>query len=125
MGGGFEGLLAAQLRALYKGTGHASRVEHITPRLYSRMSRVTPRPFQSNDWRGKASKVCWSLVREPAEASAAVATCVPMASSSNFISAAVLDISPKATALKEMVDCIFDRLHSCTQNPRLSRYKLN
>ena len=56
---------------------------------------------------------------------AAVATCngISMASS-NFISAAVLDISRKATAVKERVDCIIDRLHPCTQKPRLSSCSL-
>ena len=48
---------------------------------------------------------------------AAVVTCISMASS-NFISAVVLDISQKATSVKERVDCIIYRLHSCTQNPR-------
>ena len=43
--------------------------------------------------------------------------------SSNFISAAVLDISRKATAVKERADFI-GTLHSCTQNPRLSSCKL-
>ena len=40
--------------------------------------------------------------------------------SGNFISAAVLDISRKATAVKERADFIIGRLHSCTQNPRPS-----
>ena len=39
------------------------------------------------------------------------ATCISMGSS-NFISAAVLDISRKATAVKEGADFI-GRLHSC------------
>ena len=39
-----------------------------------------------------------------------------------WISAAVLDISRKATAVKERADFI-GRLHSCTQNPRLSSCK--
>ena len=38
--------------------------------------------------------------------------------SSNFISAAVLDISPKATAVKERAAMI-GTLHSCTQNTSL------
>ena len=54
---------------------------------------------------------------------AAVVTCFLMASS-NFISAAVLDIPRKTMAVKERVDCIIDRLHSCTQNPRLSSYNI-
>ena len=42
----------------------------------------------------------------------------------NFISAAVLDISRKTTAVKERADCI-SRLYSCTQNlRRLSSWKL-
>ena len=45
-----------------------------------------------------------------------------MGSSSNFISAAVLDISRKATAVNQRADFI-GRLHSCTQNPRLSSCK--
>ena len=53
---------------------------------------------------------------------AAVVTCCSIASS-NFISAAVLDKSRKA-AVKESADCIVDRLHSSTQNPCLSSYKL-
>ena len=42
--------------------------------------------------------------------------------SSNFLRA-VLDISQKATAVKERADYI-DSLYYCTQNPRLSSYKL-
>ena len=42
--------------------------------------------------------------------------------SSNFLRA-VLDISQKATAVKERADGI-DSLHCCTQNPRLSINKL-
>ena len=53
---------------------------------------------------------------------AAVVTCCSMASS-NFSSAAMLDISRKVTNVKERVDCI-DRLHFSTQNPRLSSYNL-
>ena len=42
--------------------------------------------------------------------------------SSNFISAAVLDISRKATAVKERADFI-GILYSCTHNPLLSSCK--
>ena len=48
--------------------------------------------------------------------------CISMAI--NFLKADVLDISRKATAVKERADCN-DRLHCCTQNPRrLYSYKL-
>ena len=54
--------------------------------------------------------------------SSQTATCISMASS-NFISADVLDISRKATPVKERADFI-GRLHCSTQNPRLSSCKL-
>ena len=47
--------------------------------------------------------------------------CISMGSS-NFLRA-VLDISRKATAVKEIADCN-DRLHYCIQNTRLYSYKL-
>ena len=37
-----------QLRALYKGTCHASRLERTSPRLHSRVTRVTPRPLETH-----------------------------------------------------------------------------
>ena len=35
-----------QLPALYKGTAHASRLERIPPKLYSKETRVNPWPFK-------------------------------------------------------------------------------
>ena len=37
-----------QLRGLYKGTGHASRLERISPRLHSKKTGVTPRPLKTH-----------------------------------------------------------------------------
>ena len=50
---------------------------------------------------------------------AAVVTCTSMASS-NFVSATVLDISRKATAIKERVDCIEKGATAGTFNMPLS-----
>ena len=39
-------LTLCQLRALHKGTGHASRLERAPPRRHSRVNRVTPRSLK-------------------------------------------------------------------------------
>ena len=122
--------IRVKLRALYEGAGHASRLERTTLILYGRLPRVranfnnTPRLWLMG------GSVQGLLDSHPRAASsrggdnAAVVTCISMASSGNFISAAVLDISRKATAVKERVDCIIGRLHSCTQNLRISSCNL-
>ena len=53
--------------------------------------------------------------------SSQTATCISMGRS-NFISAAVLDISHERRHLsvQTRADLIIGRVHSCTQNPRLS-----
>ena len=50
--------MRAKLRALYKGTSHASRLERITPKHLSRLSKVTPRPLQGHERWDEASRAC-------------------------------------------------------------------